>query len=105
MKKLFFIILILATFGCQREKMSDVGVGYNKTLILPPSNDLPDPGVKDQNDPLEDPSSKTTLLKKILDQTEATKADNSIIDKIDDQSGYKTDENFFQWLFKGKSKR
>ena len=105
MKKLFFIILILATFGCQREKMSDVGVGYNKTLILPPSNDLPDPSAKAQDNPLENSSGKTKLLKKILDQTEATKADNSIIDRIDDQSGYKTDENFFQWLFKGKSKR
>ncbi len=31
--------------------------------------------------------------------------DENIIDKIDDESGYKTDENFFQWLFKGKSKR
>ena len=25
--------------------------------------------------------------------------------QIDEESGYKTDENFFQWLFKGKSKR
>tara|TARA_B100001063_G_scaffold200722_1_gene193945 strand:+ start:961 stop:1278 length:318 start_codon:yes stop_codon:yes gene_type:complete len=105
MKSLFFIILILATFGCQRDKMSDVGVGYNKTLIIPPSDDLPDPGTKDQGDSSENYLSKTTLLKKILDQTEATKTDDSIIDKIDDQSGYKTDENFFQWLFKGKSKR
>ena len=29
--------------------MNEVGVGYNKTLIIPPSNDLPVPGSIDSN--------------------------------------------------------
>ena len=45
------------------------------------------------------------LVDSILAQTEADQANSSIIDQIDQESGYKTDENFFQWLFKGKSKR
>jgi hypothetical protein len=28
---------------------------------------------------------------------------SSIIDKIDDDSGYKSDEGFFDWLFNGGS--
>ena len=49
--------------------------------------------------------SSNHLVDSILTQTEANQANPSIIDQIDQESGYKTDENFFQWLFKGKSKR
>ena len=28
----------------KREKMNEIGVGYNESLIIPPSNDLPNPG-------------------------------------------------------------
>ncbi|GIR65293.1 MAG: hypothetical protein CM15mP70_04000 [Pelagibacteraceae bacterium] len=54
---------------------------------------------------LESNQSSNPLVDSILTQTEADQANPSIIDQIDQESGYKTDENFFQWLFKGKSKR
>tara|TARA_Y100000996_G_C22551577_1_gene653855 strand:- start:1842 stop:2159 length:318 start_codon:yes stop_codon:yes gene_type:complete len=105
MKKLFLIIIILLSFGCQREKMNEVGVGYNKTLIIPPSDDLPKPGSSDEDNTESSLESGNLIVNSILEQTEANDIDESIIDKIDEESGYKTDENFFQWLFKGKSKR
>ena len=104
MKKLFLILITLLSIGCQREKMNEVGVGYNKTLIIPPSNDLPEPGSIDSESSDVAPKSDNSLVNSILEQTEASSADDTIIDKIDEESGYKTDENFFQWLFKGKSK-
>jgi hypothetical protein len=55
--------------------------------------------------PILNPKSNNTIVKSIIDQTDAAQAKESIIEKIDNESGYKTDENFFQWLFKGKSKR
>ena len=54
---------------------------------------------------IESNQSSNPLVDSILTQTEADQANPSIIDQIDQDSGYKTDENFFQWLFKGKSKR
>ena len=105
MKNLFLLLLIISTFSCQREKMNEIGVGYNESLIIPPSNDLPVPGSVNNNKSSDIPSNEDSLVNSILDQTDAIQADDSIIDKIDNKSGYKTDENFFQWLFKGKSKR
>ena len=105
MNKLFLSILIILIIGCQREKMNEAGVDYNKSLIVPPNNELPEPGTKIQDSLEEESSNDNTLVNSILDQTEANQANTSIIQKIDDESGYKTDENFFQWLFKGKSKR
>ena len=105
MKNIFILFLVLLAFGCQREKMSEVGVAYNKTLIIPPSYDLPEPKTNIQSNTSNISSSNNSIVDSILDQTEANDADESIIDKIDADSGYKTDENFFQWLFKGKSKR
>ena len=100
MKKTFIILAFLSLLiGCQREKANEVGVGYNESLIIPPTNDLPKPG-STQSD-----QSSNPLVNSILTQTEADQANPSIIDQIDQESGYKTDENFFQWLFKGKSKR
>ena len=45
------------------------------------------------------------IVKSILNQTQSKDADPAIIDKIDGDSGYETDENLFQKLFKGKSRR
>ena len=105
MKKLVLLILLVLTIGCQREKVNEVGVGYNKTLIVPPSNDLPEPGTQNKDEYSIKSSNDNTIVKSIIDQTDAAQAKESIIEKIDNESGYKTDENFFQWLFKGKSKR
>ena len=42
MKKTFILLSLLSLLiGCQREKANEVGVGYNKSLIVPPTNDLP----------------------------------------------------------------
>ena len=102
-KTLILLALLSLLIGCQREKASEVGVGYNKSLIIPPTNDLPTPGTTQKS--VEINQSSNTLVDSILTQTEANQANPSIIDQIDQDSGYKTDENFFQWLFKGKSKR
>ena len=104
MKKTFILLSLLSLLiGCQREKANEVGVGYNKSLIVPPTNDLPVPG--STQEVVESDKSSNLLVDSILTQTEADQANPSIIDQIDEESGYKTDENFFQWLFKGKSKR
>ena len=102
-KTLFLLALFSLLIGCQREKASEVGVGYNKSLIVPPTNDLPVPG--STQEVVESNQSSNPLVDTILTQTDANQANPSIIDQIDEESGYKTDENFFQWLFKGKSKR
>ena len=103
MKKLVLLLLLVLTIGCQREKISEIGVSYNKSLIIPPSNDLPDPDIQTQE--VSNGKSKfiNPVVKSILDQTESKQVNESIIEKIDTDSGYKTDENFFQWLFKGKN--
>ena len=104
MKKILFLLTLLSLLiGCQREKANEVGVGYNKALIVPPTNDLPAPGSTQELE--ENNQSSSPLVDSIITKTEADQANASIIDQIDQESGYKTDENFFQWLFKGKSKR
>ena len=104
MKKTFILLTLLSSLiGCQREKANEVGVGYNKSLIIPPTNDLPAPG--STQEVIQSNQSSNPLVDSILTQTEANQANPSIIDQIDQDSDYKTDENFFQWLFKGKSKR
>ena len=104
MKKTLFLLMILSLLiGCQREKANEVGVGYNKSLIVPPTNDLPAPGPTQEV--VQSNQSLNLLVDSILSQIEADQTNPSIIDQIDQQSGYKTDENFFQWLFKGKNKR
>lgn len=105
MKKFLIFSFIILFFGCQREKMNEVGVGYNKSLIIPPSNDLPIPGTNDAIQSNQEENSSNPLVNSILEQTEANSANNSIIDKIDDDSGYKSDEGFFKWLFNGGSER
>ncbi len=105
MKNFLILSLVLLSIGCQREKMNEVGVGYNKTLIIPPSNDLPAPGSIDSNQTNTIEESENPLVNSILEQTEANSANNSIIDKIDEDSGYKSDEGFFKWLFNGEKER
>ena len=102
MKKLFLLILLLFTISCQREKLNEVGVGYNKSLIIPPINDLPEPKIQDQDDTMITPSSNNAIVNSILDQTDSNQVNESVIERIDNESGYKTDKNFFQWLFKDK---
>ena len=105
MKNFLMISLIFLSFGCQREKMNEVGVGYNKTLLIPPSNDLPAPGTNDFTQSNQTGESDNSLVNSILEQTEANSANNAIIDKIDEDSGYKSDEGFFKWLFNGGDKK
>ncbi len=101
MKKTFLLLTFLSLLiGCQREKANEIGVGYNKSLIIPPTNDLPEPS--SNQEAIENSQSSNPLVDSILTQIEADKANSSIIDQIDEESGYKTDESFFQWLFKGK---
>ena len=102
MKKLFTLILVVFAIGCQREKANEVGVGYNKSLIIPPSNDLPEPNSQTQEEETTNSLSDNSIVKSILDQTDATQVNESVIERIDNESGYKTDKNFFQWLFKDK---
>jgi hypothetical protein len=97
--------LLVLTIGCQRDKKNELGVNYNKSLIIPPTNDLPEPGTQTQKASNTKSKSVNPIVESILDQADSKEVNESIIEKIDNDSGYKTDENFFQWLFKGKSKR
>ena len=104
MKSIYIILLIIFTLSCQREERNQVGVGYNKTLIIPPTNDLPTPtSIKEDKSTIK--NSNNNVINSILDQSNIEEIDPLIADKIDEQSGYNSDENFLQWLFKGQSKR
>lgn len=103
MKNILIIFLTIFVLSCQREVKNELGLGYNKTLIIPPSNDLPNPNTKETNNNLN--NIDNAVINSILNQTQAIDVNPDIINKIDDESGYKTDENLFQKLFKGKSKR
>ena len=104
MKSIYIILLIIFTLSCQREERNQLGVGYNKTLIIPPTNDLPTPtSIKEDKSSIK--NSNNNVINSILDQSNIEEIDPLIADKIDEQSGYNSDENFLQWLFKGQSKR
>ena len=103
MKNILIILLAIFIISCQREVKNELGLGYNKTLIVPPINDLPLPGATEKKNNLN--NNDNAIINSILNQTQATDVDPAIINKIDGDSGYKTDENLFQKLFKGKSKR
>ena len=102
MKNNLIMLLALLAISCQREVKNELGLGYNKTLIVPPISDLPLPGSSKNNNLKNNDNS---IVNSILNQTQSKDVDSSIIDKIDGDSGYETDENLFQKLFKGKSKR
>ena len=109
MKSIFLILLVLL-ISCQREIRNEVGVGYNKELIIPPTNDLPQPNSSEEN--LSNYEiSNNPAIESILNQTQANQANPNIINEIDSGKELETDENdieskgnFFQRLFKGKKK-
>ena len=69
MKSIYIILLIIFTLSCQREERNQVGVGYNKTLIIPPTNDLPTPSsIKDNKSNIK--NSNNNVINSILDQPE-----------------------------------
>ena len=104
MKSIYIILLIIFTLSCQREERNQLGVGYNKTLIIPPTNDLPTPtSIKEDKSSIK--NSNNNVINSIFEQANIENIDPLIADKIDEESGYNSDENFFQWLFKGQSKR
>ena len=108
--KSIFLILIVLLISCQREIRNEVGVGYNKDLIIPPTNDLPQPNSSEEN--LSNYEiSNNPVIETILNQTQANEANPNIIDEIDSRNELETDEsdiepkvNFFQRIFKGKKK-
>ena len=67
--------------------MNEVGVGYNKTLIIPPSSDLPAPGTNDIIESNQTEETDNPLVNSILEQTEANSANNAIIAKVIAASG------------------
>ena len=110
MKNIFLVLLVLLV-SCQREIRNEVGVGYNKELIIPPTNDLPQPNSANENN-VSSETSNNPVIDSILNQTQADDANPNIIDQIDngkeiiiDESDTEKEEgNFFQRLFKGKKK-
>ena len=82
MKSIYIILLIIFTLSCQREERNQVGVGYNKTLIIPPTNDLPLPNSADENTTNSE-ISNNPVIESILNQTNANEANPNIIEQID----------------------
>ena len=110
MKNIFLVLLVLLV-SCQREIRNEVGVGYNKELIIPPTNDLPQPKSADENI-MSSETSSNPVIESIINQTQANEANPNIINQIDNgneliisESHTEEEEgNFFQRLFKGKKK-
>ena len=101
MKSIYLVLIIFLAVSCQRDTRNDLGVGYNKELIIPPTNNLPIPNSSiDTNIVLED--SDNPVINSILSQTDAINADPNVIEEINNESGYETDELLFDRLFKGK---
>ena len=109
--KSIFLVLLVFLVSCQREIRNEVGVGYNKELIMPPTNDLPVPNSANVNTTNSE-ISNNPVIESILNQTQANEANSNIIEQIDNGNQIITDENdnkeeegnFFQRLFKGKKK-
>ncbi len=101
MRSIFLILIIFLVFSCQRDTRNDLGVGYNKELIIPPTNNLPNPNSSnDSNVVIE--NSDNPVVNSILSQTDAINANPNVINEIDNESGYETDQLLFDRLFKGK---
>tara|TARA_B100000989_G_C19327158_1_gene379245 strand:+ start:87 stop:416 length:330 start_codon:yes stop_codon:yes gene_type:complete len=105
-----FLVLLVFLISCQREIRNEVGVVYNKELIIPPTNDLPLPSSTEDNIS-NSQISNNPVIESILNQTQANQANPNIINEIDSGKELETDENdieskgnFFQRLFKGKKK-
>lgn len=101
MKKVFLVLIIIITVSCQRDIRNNLGVGYNKTLIIPPTDDLPVPNSSNNN---EFEGSSNPVISNILNQTDAINSNPDIAEKIDNDSGYETDQLLLDRLFKGKKK-
>tara|TARA_Y100001935_G_scaffold48727_1_gene40472 strand:+ start:31 stop:363 length:333 start_codon:yes stop_codon:yes gene_type:complete len=109
--KSIFLVLLVFLVSCQREIRNEVGVGYNKELIIPPTNDLPMPNSTNVNT-TNSKISNNPVIESILNQTQANEANSNIIEQIDNGNEIITDENdtkeeevnFFQRLFMGKKK-
>ena len=101
MKSIYLVLIIFLAVSCQRDTRNDLGVGYNKELIIPPTNNLPIPNSSiDTNIVLEE--SDNPVINSILSQTDAINANPNVINEIDNESGYETDQLLFDRLFKGK---
>ena len=109
-------ICVLLFTSCQREKLNELSVDFNQSLIIPPTYDLPDPGTKKKEEPSKVnemllgkgdkiETSNDQIIKDILKKTNPENSNDSIRDTIDYETGYKNDESFFNWLIKGKSER
>ena len=105
----------MLAIGCQRGKLNELSVDFNKSLIIPPTNDLPAPGSKSIREENKintlvvgennESTSNDNLVNNILTKTNSDKVSNDIRDQIDYDTGYKSEEGFFSWLLKGKSER
>ena len=102
MKNITLVLLIIFITSCQREVRNNLNVGYNKTLIIPPTNDLPEPNSINVVDK-EFIGSDNQIIDSILSETDAINANPNIIDQIDNESGYETDQTLFDRLFKSKN--
>ncbi len=102
MKNLILVLLIIFTASCQREVKNNLNVGYNKTLIIPPTSDLPKPNSINVVNK-EFVESNNLIIDSILGKTDAINANPNIIDQIDNESGYETDQTLFERLFKSKN--
>ncbi len=109
--KSVFLVLLVCLISCQREIRNEVGLGYNKELIIPPTNDLPLPNSTGDNISYSQISSNP-VIDSILNETKANEANPNIIDEIDSGNELETDAsdiepkgNFFQRLFKGKKSK
>ena len=102
MKNIILVLLIIFITSCQREVRNNLNVGYNKTLIIPPTNDLPEPNSINLVNK-EFIGSDNQIIDSILSETDAINANPNIIDQIDNESGYETDQTLFERLFKSKN--
>ena len=101
MKSIFLVLVICLTISCQRDTRNDLGLGFNKELIIPPTNNLPTPkSLSDTNIGLE--NSDNPVINSILSQTDAINVNPNVVDEIDNEIGYETDQLLFDRLFKGK---
>ena len=91
MKSIFLVLLVLLV-SCQREIRNEVGVGYNKELIIPPTNDLPLPNSADENTRNTE-ISNNPVIESILNQTNANEANPNIIEQIDNGNEIIIEEN------------
>ena len=100
MKNILLVLVIFLLISCQRETRNELGAGYNKTLIIPPTNNLPVPN-SSINKNIESQDSDNPVINSILSQTDAISASPNVIEEIDNESGYETDQLLFDRLFKG----